>query len=155
MQPQYEQSIREVLETLRQRLGNEFKVFRNGRAVTIEHNRARHYLLRVDEEDLQITVPLTAEFPDKMELRGDALHEAAMSALKEQLLAYKGRGYRVVEVDQLRFYESGLYDEDRMPVVVAYLCRNLGAPLELYEEVSWLVDQLPMARPLIPSANMR
>lgn len=150
MQPQEYQSIQEILETLRQRLGNEYSVHRNGRAVTIAHNRARHYLLRVDEQDLQISVPLAAEFPDKLELEGEELFEAAMSALRQQLQAYEERGYRIVEMDQLQVYERGLYDEDRIPLVVAYLCRNLNVPEELYAEVSWLVDQLPMARRINP-----
>lgn len=131
-----------LLTELQEKLGSTYKILRRNGAMIVEHNRARHYVAEVDLTTNHISLPLETEFPDHPRCQGDELTRKAMELLESRIEIYRDRGYEIREVEQQPGYETEMYDEDKIPVVVVYMARQLSSKDQLFDELPWLVEQL-------------
>lgn len=135
---------RNQVETrVRNRLNHGMKIVRVEDGLIFEHRNARHFLAEVDLRASKISVPISADFPDHPDWKDDELIDAAMEVLRPRLESYHRRGYRIREMEWQPGYQSPTYDEHQRPIFVAYLERKLEDWDELFDELPWLLRQLP------------
>ena len=138
------QETRKQVETrVRERLNGKMKILRVEDGLIFEHRNARHFLAEIDLRGRRLTVPLSADFLDHPDWEDEELVEQAMKVLRPRLQRYHRRGYRIREMEWQPGYQSPTYDEHQRPIFLAYLERELDDWDELFEELPWLLEQLP------------
>lgn len=126
----------------KKRLGPSVQVRRVKQGLIFKHRNAQYFLAEVDLEDERLTVPVATEFSDHPDCEGDELVALAMKELKPRLQMYRDRGYRLRETEWRPAQPGGSYDENKVPVFVAFMDRPIGDWSQLDEELTWLLDQL-------------
>ena len=135
---------REQVETqVRERLNHGMKIIRVEDGLIFEHRNARHFLAEVDLKGSKITVPISADFVDHPDFTDEELVDQAMKVLRPRLERYYGRGYRIREMEWQPGYQSHTYNEHQRPIFMAFVERELADWDELFDELPWLLEQLP------------
>ena len=134
----------EIVQRVRERLNHGMRILRVEDGLIFEHRNASYFLAEVDLRAAKITVPVTAEFRDHPDYTEDELVEHAMDVLRPRLRCYRDRGYRIREMEWQPGYRSASYDQTKVPVFVAFVERELDDWEELYEELPWLLERLPV-----------
>ena len=133
----------QIVEAIRRRIDHGLRIVRVEDGLIFEHRNATHFLAEVNLCHARLTVPVTAEFIDHPDYTEDELVEHAMELLGPRLERYRQRGYHLRETDWQPGYRSATYDETKVPVFIAFVDRQLEDWEELYQELAWLLEQLP------------
>lgn len=127
----------------RKHFNNGLQIYTVEDGLIFEHRNASHFVAEIDLRGSKISVPLTAEFRDHPDYTEDELVEHAMEQLRPLLKRYRQRGYQLRETDFQPAQPGMSYRESNIPIFVAFVERHLQGEEELFEELNWLLEQLP------------
>lgn len=127
----------------RQKFNSGLQIISVEDGLIFEHRNASHFVAEINLRAEKISVPVTATFSDHPDYDEDEIVEHAMEELRPRLRRYRERGYRIRETEFQPAQVDNQYREGSVPIFIAFVQRDLEGEEDLYNELDWLLEQLP------------